>query len=139
MVVAVSCDGKINRYSDFAQIPEAGWAYGDTLEFLAYGNDLLNAQSMNVAIRHNEKYLYRNLWIELSYNDSIGNNYIDSVNIELADAYGRWNGSGIGTSYQCSVSVPHPVTVADSTKIKVRHIMRLDTVKGIELVGVTIE
>ncbi len=138
-VAAVSCDGRIDRYSDFMQLPEKGWAYGDTLAFLAQGNALTDAGTLSVAIRHNDKFLYRNLWLELSYRDSIGNECVDSVNIELADAFGRWNGSGIGAEYQCSVQVPRSIVVADSTMVYVRHIMRLDTVKGIEQIGVTIE
>ena len=139
IMAAVSCDGRIDRYSEFMQLPDDGWAYGDTIDFLARGNKLTDAGTMSVAIRHNEKFLYRNLWLELSYKDSIGNSHIDSVNIELADAYGRWNGSGIGEAYQCAVQVSRSVIVSDSTMVRIRHIMRLDTIKGIEQIGVTIE
>ena len=139
IMATVSCDGRIDRYSEFTQLPDDGWAYGDTIEFLARGNKLTDAGTMSIAIRHNEKFLYRNLWLELSYKDSIGNSHVDSVNIELADTYGRWNGSGIGEVYQCAVQVSHSVIVPDSTVVCIRHIMRLDTIKGIEQIGVTIE
>lgn len=139
LVAMAACDGRIDRYSNFVQLSESGWAYGDTIKFIATGNTLTDAATMSVAVRHNEKFLYRNLWLELRYCDSVGNIYVDSVNLELADAYGRWNGSGIGEAYQCATRLPHAVRVADSTEISVRHIMRLDTVKGIEQIGVTIE
>lgn len=139
VITAVSCDGRIDRYSDFVQLPQQGWAYGDTISFLARGNSLTDAGTMSVAVRHNNKFLYRNLWLELSYKDSIGEIHIDSVNIELADAYGQWNGSGIGAAYQCAARVSHQVKVPDSTWVSIRHIMRLDTVRGIEQIGVTIE
>ena len=139
LVTLAACDGRIDRYRNFVQLAESGWAYGDTIKFMATGNTLTDAATMSVAVRHNEKFLYRNLWLELSYRDSMGNVYVDSVNLELADTYGRWNGSGIGEAYQCATQLPHTVSVADSTEISVRHIMRLDTVKGIEQIGVTIE
>lgn len=139
LVAMAACDGRIDRYSNFVQLPESGWAYGDTIKFMATGNTLTEATTMSVAVRHNEKFLYRNLWLELSYSDSMGNVYVDSVNLELADAYGRWNGSGIGEAYQCATQLHHKVRVTDSTEISVRHIMRLDTVRGIEQIGVTIE
>lgn len=134
-----SCDGSIDRYSEFRQLPETGWAYGDTIKFMTSGDGLAGAGRMSVAVRHNDDFLYRNLWVEVSYADSAGNLHADSVNIELADPLGRWKGKGIGSSYQCQSPIDHDVAVGDSTEIRIRHIMRLDTVRGIELIGVTIE
>lgn len=139
MLLMASCDGSINRYSDFRQLPEAGWAYGDTIRFLSVGNGLSDAGRMSVAVRHNDDFLYRNLWVEVSYADSTGKIHADSVNIELADPLGRWNGKGIGSTYQCQAPVGRFTAIGDSTEIRVRHIMRLDTVRGIEQIGVTIE
>lgn len=139
ILIMASCDGSIDRYSEFRQLPEAGWAYGDTIKFMTSGDGLAGAGQMSVAVRHNDEFLYRNLWVEISYADSTGTLHADSVNIELADPLGRWKGKGIGSSYQCQASLGHEVAVGDSTEIRVRHIMRLDTVRGIEQVGVTIE
>ncbi|MDE6651853.1 MAG: gliding motility lipoprotein GldH [Paramuribaculum sp.] len=112
-------------YSGFEDIDPDGWAYGDTISFTT---DSCISSGMIIALRHNDSYPYKNIWIEIS--DSA---HIDSVNIELCDIYGRWYGKGIGASYQIAAPVPFDIT--PNTRLNIRHILRVDTVKGIEQIG----
>ena len=62
----------------------------------------------------------------------------DTLDIRLADVYGRWLGSGFGASYQREVTVS-PAAVVDITRpVALRHIMRVDTLQGIEQVGIEV-
>jgi len=56
----------------------------------------------------------------------------------LADRFGRWKGNGIGPSIQTQTIITSGIDISDSTQIHIRHIMRLDTLKGIEQIGITV-
>lgn len=112
-------------YSGFDELNPGGWAYNDTVTFIT---DSCVASSMMIALRHNDSYPYKNIWLEIS--DSTRR---DSVNIELCDIYGRWYGKGIGSSYQ--IAAPIPFQLKPNEPLHVRHILRVDTIRGIERIG----
>lgn len=123
-----------NDYSDFRNIDVDGWSYGDTLEFHPVIGDSTARGVLTLALRHSNSYLYSNLWLEVSYfNDT--RSVTDTLNVPLADIYGRWYGSGFGARYQVSDTVALDVTLHRDKPIRVRHIMRADTLRGIEQVG----
>ena len=123
-VIVTACTSS-GYYSGFEDLDPAGWAYGDTVTFVT---DSCVAPSMMIALRHNDSYPYRNIWLEVS--DSV---HTDSVNIELCDVYGRWHGKGIGSSYQIAAQVPF--TLTPNTRLNIRHVLRVDTLRGIEQIG----
>lgn len=141
LLAAVSCGsggGASDRFSRFEALPENGWAYGDSVTFSTSGLDSVGYGKISVALRHNDRFLYQNLWLEVSYNDVNGCRVCDSVNIVLADSHGRWVGKGIGSDYQCEVELPRQAFIPDSALISVRHIMRVDTLRGVDYIGVTV-
>lgn len=131
-----ACNDKHSSFSNFKDINESGWCYGDTLQFSPQELDGVKMRKVLLAIRHTNDYPYRNLWIEV--NTRTGNIFRrDTLNIELADVYGRWHGKGFGPSYQYEVEVGNPIPVGDTTQVSVSQIMRVDTLRGIEQVGIT--
>lgn len=140
VAVIASCSrGDVSdRYSRFEALPPTGWVYGDSVTFMTDRLDSIGQGTISVALRHNDDFLYQNLWIEVSYDDAEGSRQRDSVNIVMADSYGRWIGKGIGSEYQCEVELPRKAFIADSTRISVRHIMRVDTLRGIDYIGLTV-
>ncbi len=133
----VACGIDSNEYSRFENIPDAGWGYGDTLIFEPVVSDAVVTGTLSIAIRHNNDYLYSNLWVELSHvstGDSVAE--VDTLNITLADIYGRWHGNGTGVLYQLSDTVATGFKLTRGCRIKVRHIMRDDLLTGIEQVGI---
>lgn len=123
-------------YSDFASLPDYGWRYNDSVVFVtpAASGDL------KVAIRHSLKYPYRNIWLEVARvsPDSIATTRRDTVELELADPFGLWKGTGVGPTRQMEAVVESNVSVDSGSRIILRHIMRLDTVPAIEQAGVFI-
>lgn len=133
------CSDKHPDFSEFKELPSAGWAYGDTVSITAAGLDSTEVRSLYASVRHSGDYLYRNLWLEVSYTGADKRLRIDTVELELADIYGRWLGNGFGPSYQMEVPVSPAAPIADSTRVKVRHIMRVDTLHGVQQVGILIK
>lgn len=142
MLLGACSPGK-RDYSRWDNLPASGWVYGDTVSLLPadtslHDNDSLVTGALRVALRHSSDYPYSNLWLEVTYHSDRRRMMRDTLDITLADVFGRWLGSGFGASYQQSVLVS-PSAVVDITRpVSVRHIMRVDTLRGIDQIGVSI-
>ena len=130
-------------YSRWESLPPSGWLYTDTVVLLPVDTSLTDNDSIvdgavKVALRHSNDYPYSNIWLELTYHTDNHRLVRDTLDIRLADVYGRWLGSGFGASYQREVTVS-PAAVIDITRpVALRHIMRVDTLQGIEQVGIEV-
>lgn len=125
-----------NDYSEFADIPSYGWAYSHPVTFIPTIADSICNGTMILTVRHGNAYPYRNLWVELSHTEPDNTVRHDTINIELADVYGRWYGSGLGAGFQYSDTVSRQFTMYRDSGIKMRHIMRNDTLQAIEQIGI---
>ncbi len=134
-MLACSCSPSASDYSSFTDLPARGWNYGDTVCF-QIAADSIRPRSISVAIRHNDDYEYRNLWLEVSYTDADSSLRRDTVSMELADVYGHWLGQGLGTSYQIQKKVSDSVKLLPGAAVMVRHVMRTDTLRGLRQIGV---
>lgn len=123
-----------NDYSEYIDIPIDGWKYGDTLKYYPDTHDSITYGELQIIIRHSNAYLYSNLWLEIRHfnGESIR---LDTVNIEMADVYGRWYGNGIGANFQYALTVSNNITLYRNKPIMINHIMRVDTLSGIEQIG----
>lgn len=135
-MLATACVDR-GAYSRFEQVPPEGWAYGDTLRFPVERADSTAPATLRLAVRNSNAYPYSNLWLEVTYNHE-GRRHIDTVEIRLADVYGRWTGQGFGPEYQSEVKMVKSVVPDNGSWIGVRHVMRVDTITGLEQIGVTL-
>lgn len=136
-VVLSGCSAA-HDYSDYRQLPDAGWAYNDTAIFVPAVSPAATGDLM-VGLRHSADYPYRNLWLEVTYitsPDSVLHR--DTLDVELADRFGLWLSRGVGASRQIAVPVRRAVNIDSGRAVTVRHIMRLDTLPKIEQIGVFI-
>lgn len=123
-----------NDYSGFASIDPTGWAYGDSVELVPELADSAVVGRLAVAVRHTNGYLYRNLWLEIT--TPLGDTVLaDTLNVQLADVYGKWYGNGVGVSYIVSDTLPGHYCLTKGRAVRLRHIMRADTLRDIEQVG----
>lgn len=136
--------GPVERdYSSWASIPADGWAYGDTVSLMALDtaipdNDSVLTAALTLALRHTSAYPYSNIWLELTYTGTDGLDRRDSIDLPLADPYGRWIGSGFGASYQRTILVNPRAAIDLRRPLLVRHIMRIDTLPAIDQIGIEI-
>lgn len=135
-----ACSPGHNDYSSYITVAEDGWAYGDTIVFLPDSmlNDSVMTAEIKIAVRHAGDYSYSNLWVEVSHYSPDGISSRDTVDIPLADVYGRWLGNGFGAEYQKEAVVVRQAAVDMRRPVTVRHVMRVDTLRGIEQVGVSV-
>ena len=119
--------------ADFRSVEPHGWAYGDTLSFVMTPDS--SATAIGVTVRHEASYKYANLWLEIAVEGS-DTTIVDTMNVRLSDKYGRHIGQGSGVSFLKTDTLPGLYTISDTTMIRVRHIMRVDTLEGIEQIGI---
>ena len=117
----------------FADVADDGWAYGDTLEFVFPADTAGNSRHVALCVRHDGAYPYSNLWVEVSM-PSADTVHVDTIDIQLADRYGRRLGRGSGVSFIKIDTLVRELQSTD-TLVQVRHIMRLDTLAGITQIG----
>lgn len=132
-----SCVTSPNDYSAYVDMPKSGWEYVDTIKFIPQSSDSVYVASMSVGVRHNNNYPYSNLWMEVTHrtHDAV---IRDTVELTLANVYGRWEGSGFGPLYQLSDTVVKSRRFVKGDTVMVRHIMRVDTLPDVEQIGITI-
>jgi len=139
----ISCD-KQEAYSHFHEIKDANWLQNDTLVFDIDSTvfDLNTRYKLSVEVTNNVNYPYRNIWFFIQDNfgqDSIFSNV--SKEYQLADEFGKWNGSGFATTFQISLPFIDNLifTRKNNYQIKLQHGMRDEPLKGIEKVGLRLE
>lgn len=136
LTLAASCsDGSVYS-SRFETIAPSGWVKDKPLEFDL--PDSLPATTFDIVldVRHNNNYAYRNLWVTVDYVSHRQVVASDTVNVELADKYGNWYGSGLGQLFQYGMTIRRNVPVGQYEKVILWHTMRCDTVEHISDVGV---
>lgn len=140
-LLAGACASPENGFTAFKSLDDAEWLYTDTVSFTP-GNvaDSLSHGKLELALRHTRGYRWANVWLELSYpsvapGDS-GVYLRDTLNLILADAFGRWQGAGSGASYMHKITVDSNFTLVKNHPLRLRHIMRVDTLDQIEQIGI---
>lgn len=135
VMLLISCDGAGNGYAEYRNLPPEGWRYGDTLQFTPVHHDSICSGRLAVGIRHGYDYPYASLWLETTVEDG-GHRRTDTIEMRLADRFGSWTGRGIGASFQAVDTVALPFLHRSGSPIKVRHIMRRDTLPAIQQLGI---
>ena len=128
-----------SEHSGYTSVSPHGWIYGDTLTPIGGIPDSTHIVrgDIAVALRHSNSYEYSNIWLSLTYStpDTI---VTDTLAITLADNFGNWLGQGMGVSYQMIDTVLRDVAVDICKPMKITHIMRTDTLSGIEQAAVMV-
>lgn len=137
-VAITSCHSEIDEDSAFCSIPAQGWAYGDTLSFEPELSESIAEGHIAVMVRHSSSYVFGNLWLELTVPPAPGDSVpeVDTINVILANDYGKWLGRGSGVSYVKVDTISGLHIIKHGSPVTLRHIMRVDTVEGLEQIGV---
>ncbi|MDE6079109.1 MAG: gliding motility lipoprotein GldH [Duncaniella sp.] len=144
LTLLASCGRGRRSYSGWETLPERGWAYGDTVKLnvlnpkLTDNDSTLDGSTLLLGLRHGYDYPYSNIWLEVSFHTDSLHYMRDTVNIRLADIYGRWLGKGFGANYQTEVPLATNTRVDLTREVSVRHIMRVDTLRGLIDIGIEV-
>ena len=137
-LLMASCQNN-TKYHSYRSTSTNGWHKGDTLIYQLPATLEKGIYAIEIGVRHNSNYKYRNLWVEITENLSSSKGVKrDSIQLILADKSGKWIGTGISGLYQNDSIINKTFKVEYSYKpnIYVRHIMRDSNLKGISDVGI---
>lgn len=119
----VSCSPSDASYGQFKQLPAQGWASNTPLYFTPQYGDSTCTYEVKLSIRHDNSYPYRNLQLVVDLIAPDKTVKRQRVNMEVADCYGNWTGSGFGAVYQCSVVLEKEILPKDLRQIVVWQVM----------------
>ncbi len=107
----------------------------DTIKVEQRGNYNLLLELTTTAL-----YPYRDIHLRIHHNltDTIFDS--DTIQYNVADEYGRWLGTGVGSLRQLSLPYKSDVFIDTlrSYQIRITHILNDDPLKGVEKVGLRI-
>lgn len=126
-------------YSDCRSLPD-GWSKDSVFEFPFTIDDVGGVYQTQLIVRNTDGYPNQNLWLFVEQATPNCTVRRDTVQYFLADGFGRWLGSGIGSIYE-NVCIYQPRVRYRSPgryTLRVAHGMRYDRLEGISEVGVKV-
>lgn len=137
----LSCNRVNNVYFEYSHIPSEGWAENHILKFRPHITETDQEYDIDIELRHNDEYSYRNiyLFVSMAYNDSVTET--DTIQYMLSDESGKWFGNGYNALYQQTLQLRKMYSFQDTGvyEFRIRQAMRDDLLIGIEDVGLKIE
>ena len=133
-----SCSEKEVFY-EFHSFKNEEWNRKEAADFTVNITDSLSTYNLDVILRNNSDYPFQNLWLFIDRTDSKGEFLSDTLNVELADVYGKWHGKGLSLY---SLTIPYQSGINYSSGgdyvYSIRQGMRTDPIRGISDVGLRI-
>ena len=126
--------------SDFHSFSKTVWDKNEIARFTVSINDTTQHYDFYIQVRNNNQYPFSNLWLFLDVKMPDGTVRSDTINIVLADFYGRWLGAGISLYsfshlYKQNIQFPDTGTYI----FTIRQGMRSDILSGISEIGIRLE
>ncbi|MDE6573772.1 MAG: gliding motility lipoprotein GldH [Muribaculaceae bacterium] len=132
-------NGDDNFFSAFKTFPDAEWNYAEPAVFHVdtLRDSISEPGILTLTVRHTNGYPYCNLWLELARLQGDSITAKDTLNITMADAFGKWRGHGSGPTLQLTDTIATGMRLHIHDTLRLRHIMRTDTLQGIEQIGIS--
>jgi gliding motility-associated lipoprotein GldH len=134
----LSCSEK-EVFTRFHSVPNGSWNREEPAVFEISISDTLSFYNLNLVIRNNDDYPFQNLWLFIDRKNPEGTTLSDSLNMELADVYGKWHGKGISLY---SLTIPYKTglqfPVGGDYTYSIRQGMRENPIKGISDIGLVL-
>jgi gliding motility-associated lipoprotein GldH len=140
IILFASCaDNSIYRQSK--QIADTGWHKDSIVQFVANVADTVNYFDIYINIRNTNEYPRQNLYLFVKSESPLGNFIVDTLNLPLADDYGRWTGKSISRIWENNFLFRKNVKFANKGKyiFDIQQGMRYDMLDGISDVGIEIK
>lgn len=134
-----SC-GRDVVYEESVSVDRNGWSMDSVGNFEFEIQDTTQYYDIDLLVRNTGEYEYQNVWFFLEYVKPNMEYKTDTVQLFLADDFGRWIGSGIGSIYSATYSYKDSLKFDQKGKylLNIRHGMRSDSLKGITDIGLIV-
>jgi gliding motility-associated lipoprotein GldH len=131
-----SCDDKL-VFEENRAIPESMWAADEPMLFEFDITDTVRLHDFFINLRNGEEYPYSNLFLFVEMEFPNGKKAVDTLDCPLADASGRWYGSGLGRLFDQRVLYRSRVRfpLVGHYRVDIYQAMREKELKGIHDIG----
>lgn len=127
-------------YFKYQQVPKSGWHKDSLLSFDFKTDNKNDLYDVYLHLRHDEKYLYQNMWLLLTVKNRENVLQNDTLEIKLSDQFGKR--IGVGKSIK-EITTLHEQNIAFSDSgfyhLDVKHGMSDSLLQGIKEIGIRIE
>jgi gliding motility-associated lipoprotein GldH len=134
------CNSNI-LFTDSVSMPSEEWALDNVPSFDPEITDTISSANIFITIRTGSSYAFRNIYFFVSTTSPAGKTITDTLQYMLADEKGKRYGSGFGDIHE--LNLPFKASVYFPLKgiytFKIRHGMRIETLKGVYDIGLRIE
>lgn len=138
-VIALCACNNRQLYNESQAIPTHGWHIEEPLTF-NIENPAPQTCDIELFIRHTTQYNYRNLWLFVEHTTPDSTITTDTINITLANKYGKWEGGGWGSHHQVEYPLYSKLPLDSGMHtIKITQGMREIILKDIANVGISVE
>lgn len=140
LALMAACSEK-PQYEAMKSIPAAGWHADSSLTFSFNVRDTAVPYYLELRLRHNKNYDYANLFLFRKVESLRGLEYADTAELQLADAYGRWLGSGLSDMKTLTYPFGKGALYFNKTgkyTVTLSHGMRHEKLEGITDVGLAL-
>jgi len=127
-------------FNESVEIPASGWYKNNAVSFNVMILDSLQNYDFGIIVRNSVNYRYSNLYFFLTTEFPNGNISRDTIECILADHEGRWLGKGWGSIKENDILLNSNLRfpVNGEYKFLIQQAMRVDTLSGINNIGLSI-
>ena len=135
----VACNSNV-VYDNSVQVANPTWHCDSIAQFEVEITDTTIDYELAILIRNSGDYMYQNLWLFVTEIAPDSTEVCDTIEYYLADNYGRWLGSGIGSLYTSLYYYKEDLNYSQTGvyRYEIRQGMRDEELKGITNVGIRI-
>ncbi len=128
-------------YHDLRDIQDGRWIIGDSLSFTIQPPDTISEYSLLLLMHHSDAYDYQNLYVKTLTVFPDGKEVEGRTSLQLAQPNGGWHGKCSGGSCKVRIELQERLRFDDTGEhvIVFSPYMRMDTVPGIEKIGLALE
>lgn len=121
-------------------VPNGNWSFADVKRFSAEVSDTLTPYNFYIQVRHGGNYEYQNLIVCFKTYFPNHTFKIDTIDCPMADASGKWYGSGLGDLLDNPVMFKRNLQfpMSGTYNFEIQHAMRPDTIHEIYDMGLRI-
>lgn len=128
-------------YKKYTDVPDGVWERDHKIDFDFEIEDASLEYNVDIMLRNASFYPYENFWVFIHQTDPDGILDVDTLEIVLADAAGKWLGDGMGDLWDNKVPwrINYQFPKQGTYHYSIEQAMRTPKVPGILDVGLAIE
>mgnify|MGYP001243234913 CR=1 FL=1 len=128
-------------FFQYKNVSQQEWSKDSVMKFDVHISNKEIPHNFYIHLRHNGNYPYQNIWLFLQQTNPDKSVKKDSVEVYLADQYGKWLGTGTGNLKEMQIFYQNKFLFPDTGTyhFEITHGMRDSLLQGIKDVGVRIE